>query len=239
MLLRVEYNTDLFEADTIARALEHFSHLLESVLADPTQPISQLTLLGENERHRLLVEFNANETEFPTLRCMHELVEQSALRTPESVAVVCGNDRTTYRELNDRANQIAHHLIKLGAGPDVLIGVFLERNSDLLPAILGVLKSGSAYVPLDPSYPRERLAAILEDAKASIVLTQQSLLTQVRGSVPNCVCVDAEWENIAAGPTENPVTRVKPENLGYVLFTSGSTGPQFVLISQFLKFLRP
>jgi len=224
MLLRVEYNTDLFEADTIARALGHFSHLLESIIADPAQPISRLTLLGENEKHRLLVEFNANETGFPTDRCMHELVEQSALRTPESVAVVCGNDRTTYRELNDRANQIAHHLIKLGAGPDVLIGVFLERNSDLLPAILGVLKSGSAYVPLDPSYPRERLAAILEDAKASIVLTQQSLLTQVRGSVPNCVCVDAEWENIAAGPTENPVTRVKPENLGYVLFTSGSTG---------------
>jgi len=224
MLIRVEYNTDLFEADTIARALEHFSHLLESVLADPTQPISQLTLLGENERHRLLVEFNANETEFPTLRCMHELVEQSASRTPDAVAVICGDDRITYQALNDRANQIAHHLIKLGAGPEVLIGVFLERNSDLLPAILGVLKSGSAYVPLDPSYPRERIAAILEDAKASIVLTQQALLTQVRGSVPNCICVDADWKEIAAGPTENPQTAVKPENLGYVLFTSGSTG---------------
>src|SRR4029078_9012287 len=110
MLIRVEYNTDLFEADTIARALEHFSHLLESVLADPTQPISQLTLLGENERHRLLVEFNANETEFPTLRCMHELVEQSASRTPDAVAVICGDDRITYQALNDRANQIAHHL---------------------------------------------------------------------------------------------------------------------------------
>src|SRR5262249_12354946 len=139
-------------------------------------------------------------------------------------ALVCGTERLTYRELNERANQIAHHLINLGAGPDVLIGVFLERNSDLLPAILGVLKSGSAYVPLDPGYPRERLAAILEDARASIVVTQESLLQQVGGSVPNCICVDSDWHKIANEPSENPAVAVKPENLGYVLFTSGSTG---------------
>src|SRR5262249_21267511 len=150
--------------------------------------------------------------------------EQSAERTPDADAVVCDSERISYRELNERANQIAHYLVKLGAKPDMLVGVFLERNSDLLPAILGVLKSGAAYVPLDPSYPRERLPAILEDAKASIVLTHASLLEQVAGSVPNCICLDADWSKIAGESKQNPRVAVKPENLGYVLFTSGSTG---------------
>jgi len=224
LLIRVEYSTDLFESDTIFSALEHFSNLLESIVTNPGQPISALGLLGEAERHNLLVEFNANEVKFPSGLCMHNFVEQSAARTPEAVAVICGAERTTYCALNERANQIAHHLIKLGARPDVLVGVFLERNSDLLPAILGVLKSGSAYVPLDPNYPRERLAAILEDANASVVLTQESLLAQVAGSVTSCICLDADWHKIAKEPSTNPSAAVKPENLGYVLFTSGSTG---------------
>jgi amino acid adenylation domain-containing protein/FkbH-like protein len=224
MLIRVEYSTDLFRADTIARSLEHFSTLLQSIAENPGQAVSQLALLGETEKHKLLVDFNANEADFPVGLCMHNLFEQSAARSPDAIAVVCGNERTSYRELNQRANQIAHRLINLGAGPDVLIGVFLERNSDLLPAILGVLKSGSAYVPLDPSYPRERLAAILEDAKAPLVLTQQSLLSQLAGSVPDCICLDADWHNIGKETSENPGIAVKPENLGYVLFTSGSTG---------------
>ncbi|PYV64568.1 MAG: non-ribosomal peptide synthetase, partial [Acidobacteria bacterium] len=218
------YSTDLFEAETIARALEHFSNLLRSVAADPDRQISRAGLLGQAEQHKLLVEFNANEAQFPAGLCMHNLFEQSVERTPDAAAVSCGNERTSYRELNERANKIAHYLIKLGAGPDVLVGVFLERNSDLLPAILGVLKSGSAYVPLDPSYPRERLAAILEDAKASVVLTQQSLVPQVSGSIPNCICVDTDWKKIAKESAQNPRVDVKPENLGYVLFTSGSTG---------------
>src|SRR5438045_1160597 len=222
--IRVEYSTDLFEADTIARALEHFSNLLRSVATDPDRPISRAGLLEQVEQRKLLVEFNANEAQFPAGLCMHNLFEQSVERTPDATAVVCGSERTSYRELNERANKIAHYLIKLGAGPDVLVGVFLERNSDLLPAILGVLKSGSAYVPLDPSYPRERLAAILEDAKASVVLTQQSLVPQVSGSVPNCICVDTDWKKIAKESAQNPRVDVKPENLGYVLFTSGSTG---------------
>jgi amino acid adenylation domain-containing protein len=224
LLIRVEYSTDLFEADTIARALEHFSNLLRSVAADPDRPISRAGLLEQAEQRKLLVEFNANEAQFPAGLCMHDMFEQSVERTPDATAVVCGSERTSYRELNERANKIAHYLIKLGAGPDVLVGVFLERNSDLLPTILGVLKSGSAYVPLDPSYPRERLAAILEDAKASVVLTQQSLVPQVSGSVPTCICVDTDWKKIAKESAQNPRVAVKPENLGYVLFTSGSTG---------------
>ncbi|MBV9182199.1 MAG: amino acid adenylation domain-containing protein, partial [Acidobacteria bacterium] len=126
--------------------------------------------------------------------------------------------------LNERANQIAHHLIEQGAGPEVLVGIFLERNSDLIPAILGVLKSGSAYVPLDPSYPRDRLAAILQDAKATVVLTQQSLRAQVAGSASSCICIDADWHQFTEQSRENPRVAVGPQNLGYVLFTSGSTG---------------
>jgi amino acid adenylation domain-containing protein/FkbH-like protein len=223
LMIRAEYSTDLFEDATIVRALGHFRNLLESAVANPGERISQLEMLGEDERRKVLVEFNANQADFP-VGCLHDLIEQSAERNPDAIAAFCGNERLSYGELNRRANQIAHHLLKLGAGPDVLVGVFLERRSHLLPAIAGVLKSGSAYVPLDPSYPRERLAAILEDAKAPIVLTQQSLLTQVERSAAKCICLDADSEEIASESTENPGVEVKPENLAYVLFTSGSTG---------------
>jgi amino acid adenylation domain-containing protein len=220
----IEYNTDLFEQSTIERLLGHFQVLLEGAVAHPDSRIGQLPMLAEAERRKVLVEFNATEREFPSGLGLHHLLEQAAQRTPGATAVVCGKKRTTYRELNSRANQIAHHLIKQGAGPGALVGVFLERNSDLLPAILGVLKSGAAYVPLDPGYPRERLAAILEDAKAPIVLTQQSLAAQVTGGLSRIICVDSDWGKIAQESDENPVVEFKPENLAYVLFTSGSTG---------------
>jgi amino acid adenylation domain-containing protein len=224
LLIRIEYSTDLFNAATVERMSEHFVNLLQSVAASPAEPICHRSLLSDAEAHKLLVEFNASEVRFPSGLCMHTLLEQSAERNPEAVAVACGRERLSYRELNQRANQIANYLIKLGAGPEVLVGVFLERGPDLLPAILGVLKSGSAYVPLDPSYPRERLSAIIEDAKAPIVLTQESLLAQVQASDANCVCLDSDWKKMALESTENPGVKVKPENLGYVLFTSGSTG---------------
>lgn len=221
---RVEYNTDLFEAKTVEGLLRHYKVLLENAITQPTTKVAKLPILTEAERQQVLVEFNANEHEFPSGMGLHHLLEQAAQRTPEATAVVCGRKRTTYRELNSRANQIAHHLMKLGAGPGALIGVFLERNSDLLPAILGVLKSGAAYVPLDPSYPKDRLAAILEDAKASIVLTQQSLAATVSGTADKVICVDSDWGKIAQESNENPGAKFMAENLAYVLFTSGSTG---------------
>ncbi|HEX6804484.1 MAG TPA: amino acid adenylation domain-containing protein [Terriglobales bacterium] len=223
LMIRAEYSTDLFNDSTITRALEHFQQLLESAVANPAQRISQLSLLPERERRQILVEFNANAADYPVGR-LQDFVERSASRVPDAVAIVCGGERTTYRELNERANQIAHHLRTLGAGPDVLVGVFLERTSNLLPAILGVLKSGSAYVPLDPSYPKERIAAIVEDAKAPIVLAQQSLMEPLAGTAAKIVCLDLDQEVIARQSTENPGIEVEPENLAYVLFTSGSTG---------------
>jgi len=224
LMVRAEYSTDLFDAETVTRALGCYQQLLESAVADPEARISQLSILGEVERQKILVEFNAAEALFPTGLCLDDLVEQTAARVPDSDALVCGSQRLSYRELNERANQIADHLIQNGAGPDVLVGIFLERNLDLLPAILGVLKSGSAYVPLDPNYPRERLAAILEDAKAPLVVTQRSLVDQIKAIGARKVCLDSDWGEIGRGSTHNPNVKVEPHHLAYVLFTSGSTG---------------
>ncbi len=224
LMIRAEYSTDLFEDATIARALQHFQRLLESVVAHPEQRVSELAILGEEERQKVLVEFNATEAEFPSGHRLHDFFEASAGRVPEATALVCGMDRISYGELNARANQIAHYLMELGAAPDVLVGVFLERTPELLTAILGVLKSGAAYVPLDPSYPRDRISAILEDTKAPIVLTQKSLTGELSGSAAKIIRVDDDWPRIARESRKNPASPVKPENLAYVLFTSGSTG---------------
>jgi amino acid adenylation domain-containing protein len=218
------YNTDLFDATTIERMLGHFQVLLEAVAEKPELRISQLPMLAQGERHRVLVEFNTTQADFRTGLCIHNLFEQTAKRVPDATALICGDERTNYRELNSRANQIAHSLIKLGVQPDVPVGIFMERNTDLLAGILGILKSGGAYVPLDPSYPRERLLAILEDAKAPIVLTQQSLAGELGTTDAHVICLDSEWPKIAREPKENPATQVKPQNLAYLLFTSGSTG---------------
>lgn len=223
LMIRAEYSTDLFDDRTITRALAHFENLLEAGVAHPDRRISQLGILSEEERHQVLVEFNRTAAEFPRL-CIHHLLEQTAERLPENVALICGEERISYRELNTRANQIAHYLMKLGAGPDVLVGVHMERTRDLVPAIFGVLKSGSAYVPLDPSYPRERLASILEDSRAGIIVTQRSLLGQLQKEGVQFVAIDAEQDLLARESAGNPATAVQPDNLAYVLFTSGSTG---------------
>ncbi len=221
---RVEYNTGLFEARTMEGLLRHYQVLLESAIAQPNSLIARLPMLTEAERLEVLVEFNATAREFPSGLGLHQLLEQAAQRTPGAAAVVCGKRRISYNDLNARANQIARHLIRLGAGPGVLVGIFLERNLELLPAILGVLKSGAAYVPLDPSYPRERLAMILEDAQAPIVLTQQSLAPGLAGAASKLICVDSDGEKIARESPEDPAVKIRPEDLAYVLFTSGSTG---------------
>lgn len=175
VLLRVEYDTDLFEDATIVRALGHYQKLLEGIAAHPDSRISEVPLLAEGERHKILVEFNQTGAEFPKSDVLHDFVARQAERTPNAPAIVFGNQRLTYRELNTRANQVAHYLMKQGAGPEVLVGIYCERSADMLVGILGVIKSGSAYVPLDPNYPKQRIRDILEDANAPIVVTQQAL----------------------------------------------------------------
>ena len=221
---RFEFNTDLFNSDTIERMLGHYETLLMRALENPSQRAASISLLTEKEQQQVVFGWNADKLDVPATECLHHLFEEQARRTPKATAVVVGKKKLTYRELNERANQIAHSLIKLGAGPEVLVGVFLERNEHLLPAILGVLKAGAAYVPLDPNYPQERIAAILGDAKAPIVVTQASLVAQVSATVQTVKTLNVEAAALQNESRENPGVPAKPENLAYVLFTSGSTG---------------
>jgi len=223
---RFEYCTDLFHAETVERLSSNFVHLLHAIASNPDQTIETLPLLTDAERRRLLVEWNNTAAVQPTPGpCLHQLIEQQAGRTPEHVAVVFEHQTLTYGELNRRANQLAHHLRALEVGPDVLVGLFVERSPEMLVGILGILKAGGAYVPIDPGYPKERVRCILEDSNVPLVLTQDSLVAQLPRFAGRSICLDSHWGAIATGESEdNPVTRVKPEQLAYVLFTSGSTG---------------
>jgi amino acid adenylation domain-containing protein len=217
------FSTALFDAATVERMASHYATLLEGAVADPDQPVSVLPLLTEAEHRQLVVEWNATELAYPRERCVHELFEEQAGRTPDAVALVCGAERLTYRELNARANRLAHHLRRLGVGPDVPVGVYLGRSSEIVVAILGVLKAGGAYVPLSPDYPRERLAFMLANSQAPVLLTTQEL----RGGAPRhgaaVVYLDSDEEGTAVREDDlGPVAEAA--NLAYVMYTSGSTG---------------
>ena len=222
--ITIEYALDLFQAATIERLVGHFETLLKAIAHDPDQIIADLPLLTEAERQQLLVEWNNTAVDYPEGFCIHDFVAQQTARTPEALALIGKEQRMTYLELNAKANQIAHFVMKHGAGPDVPVGIYCERSAHLVAGILGILKAGSAYVPLDPAYPKERLRYILEDAKAPIVLTQASLADDLPIFAGRRICLDGDWDAISREPEENPATRVRPEHLAYVLFTSGSTG---------------
>jgi len=228
-----QYNTDLFDGATIARMAEHYQTLLEGIVTNPKQKISELPLLTPNERHQLLVEWNNTWAEYPQDKCIHQLFEEQVEREPSSVAVVFEGEKLTYRELNARANQLAHYLQTLGVGPEVLVGICLERSFEMIIGLLGVLKAGGAYVALDPNYPSERLAFMLEDSSIPVLLTQEKLLEKLPAHSARVICLDSDSKEIASYPKENPLSSVKPENLAYVIYTSGSTGkPKGVLIQQ-------
>ncbi|BAY23348.1 amino acid adenylation domain protein [Calothrix sp. NIES-2100] len=226
----LEYNTDLFDAATIARMAEHLQTLLVSIVANPEQQIAQLPLLTANEQHQLLI-WNHTQAEYSLNRCIHELFEEQVEKTPYAVAVVFAERQLTYQELNTKANQLAHYLQKLGLSPDTLVGIFVERSLEMLVGLLGILKAGGAYVPLDPAYPSERLAFMLADAGVSVLLTQKNLQDGLPQTDAHIVCLDQDWETIAKNSNDNPNTTVQPENLAYVIYTSGSTGqPKGVMI---------
>ncbi|MGK7905412.1 MAG: amino acid adenylation domain-containing protein [Hormoscilla sp.] len=218
------YNTELFEAATIHRMVGHFQTLLDAIVVNPQQQVSTLPLLTSPERHQLLVEWNNPPVAYPQNRCIHQLFEAQVERIPEAVAVVFENQQWTYRELNARANQLAHHLQILGVGPEVLVGICMERSLEMVVGLLGILKAGGAYVPLDPAYPKERLAFMLSDSQVPVLLTQQKLVSELPEHWAKVVCLDADWEAIAWKPEGNPVSDVEPTNLAYTLYTSGSTG---------------
>ncbi|MBR8829322.1 MAG: amino acid adenylation domain-containing protein [Gomphosphaeria aponina SAG 52.96 = DSM 107014] len=218
------YNTDLFEAATIARMVGHFQTLLENIVAEPAERISDLGILTAAEQHQLLEEWNNTQTDYPQDKCIHQLFEAQVERTPNAVAVVWENQQLTYQELNQRANQLAHYIKALGVKEEVLVGVCQERSPNLIVSLLAILKAGGAYVPLDPNYPRERLAFMLADAQVPVLLTQQSLLEKLPENQAHVVCLDRDWEVINQENQENPSSSVEDTNLAYVLYTSGSTG---------------
>jgi amino acid adenylation domain-containing protein/non-ribosomal peptide synthase protein (TIGR01720 family) len=228
----IEYNTDLFDATTIQRMIGHVQVLLEGIVADPQQTISELPLLADAERQQLLVEWNDTRWEYPHDKCIHQLFEEQVARTPDAVAAVFEEQHLTYRELNARANQLARYLRSRGVAPDQLVGICVERSLDMLVAIWGVLKAGGAYVPLDPAYPPQRLAWMLEDAQVRLVLTQRRLVSVMPESQAQLVCWDTEVDTFAQENDRNLDLGTRPDQLAYTIYTSGSTGkPKGVLIS--------
>jgi aspartate racemase len=221
-----EYSSDLFEQATVARMAGHFATLLQAVVADPGLRLSQLPLLGEDERRQLLVEWNATEADYPAERCVHELFEEQAERRPEAVALLYEGQQLSYRELNERANQLAHHLRGLGVGPEVLVGLCMERCPEMVVGLLAILKAGGAYVPLDPAYPSERLAFMLADTAAPVLLTQSSPAHMFAAEGVHVLCLDSALplQEASRGDRENPQSGATAENLAYVMYTSGSTG---------------
>lgn len=227
----IEYNTDLFDAETIEHMLRHYQTLLESIVADPDKPIRELAVLSDNDRRQLIVTWNDTARDMPGDLCVHDLVARQARRTPDAIAAVCGDTDLTYSQLNRRADQLAQHLQSLGAGPGKLVGICVSRSLQMLVGLLGILKSGAAYVPLDPAYPAQRLEYMLGDSGASVLLTEQSLLDDLPAYDGTIVCLDRDWPVIEAQPAQAMSGTLAGDDLAYVIYTSGSTGkPKGVMV---------
>jgi amino acid adenylation domain-containing protein len=227
----LEYSTDLFDRSTIRRMVGHLERVLEQVAGDADVRLSQVDLLSEEERGLVVEEWNRTEAEYPADRCIHELFEAQAERTPEATAISFGAAALTYAALDHAANRLANHLRGLGVRPETRVGICLERGPELVVAILAVLKAGGAYVPLDPAYPAERLAFMLADSGAPLLLTLGPLPEGLAPHAAEVVCLDADRERIEAESAQAPAAGVLPENVAYVIYTSGSTGtPKGVMV---------
>ena len=218
------YNTDLFDAETIERMNGHFQTLLEGIVARPDQAITELPLLTSKEKQQLLVEWNGTQIDYAHDKCIHQLVAEQAERTPEAIAVAFEDQVITYKALNERANQLAHYLQKSGAQPDSLVGICVERSLEMVVGLVGILKAGAAYVPIDPNFPADRVDYMLDNAQVKLLLTQQRLVEKLPTQGASVICLDADWHDIAQESQEDPISSVTPENIAYVIYTSGSTG---------------
>ena len=226
------YHSELFDEATIARMAGHFQTLVAEIISDPDRPIARLALLSAVEQRALLTEWNQDAADYTSGLCVHTLFEAQAARTPDAVAIVLDGACLTYRELDERANQLAHELGCLGAGPELAVGMCLERSLAAIVALLGTLKSGAAYVPLDPAYPRDRLHYLAADAQVAVVLTHERLATSFAGQSAQVVCLDRDATRIAARPRTPNASGVRGQNTAYVIYTSGSTGqPKGVMVA--------
>jgi amino acid adenylation domain-containing protein len=232
----LEYNTDLFDEITIVRMTHHFAILLDSMLSGPALRISDLVLLSKEERQELIVTRNATQTSYPDTLCFHHLFALQIERSSDAIAVVFGEQQLTYRELDVRANQLANALRALNVGPEVRVAICMERSLELLIGLLGIFKAGGAFVPLDPALPKERMAFILADSSAPVLLTQSHLRARLPArapgtAAPSILCLDADWVPLAGTAATCPISGVTAANLAYLIYTSGSTGrPKGVLI---------
>lgn len=219
------YATDLFDATTLQRLAQHWTNLLHSIVADCTLRIAELPLHDNVERQATLLQWNPVVADFPSDACLHQLIEAQAERAPQAIAVTCAEQTLSYGELNSRANQLAHKLIASGVGPDVRVGLAVERSLEMLVGLLAILKAGGAYVPLDPSYPQDRLSYMIGDSGIELLLTQSHLLERL--PVPDCVrslMLDQEHDGLESYSDNNPQVCMSADNLAYVIYTSGSTG---------------
>lgn len=225
------YARDLYACETIERLVKHYQRVLERMVSDPNSRIGDLCLLDEEEQEQLLFAPNCTGVEYPAL-CVHAMIEQQVEISPDSIAVEFENRTITYDELNHQANRVARFLRSIGVGTESRVGVCLYRRLELIPVLLGILKSGAAYVPLDPTYPDDRLRYMLQDSNAELVVTQQGAPAASLWDVWRIIDLDEEWDNISGYSSDNPKFKVFPENLAYVIYTSGSTGrPKGVEIS--------
>jgi len=223
IVVSAEYNTALFKPETITRILTHYEHLLTCAIHTPEVSICQISLLTEPEQKQL-AEWNNTHNDYPEDKCIHHLFEQQAEKTPDAMAVVFEDQTLTYRQLNERANQLAHYLRQYGVGPDVPVGVCMDRCIELLPVLLGILKAGGAYVPLDPTYPAERLGFMASDTELSIVIAHSGLAETLVSDKIKLLLIEQEWDRLAQYPTNNPTLCTTPDHLAYIIYTSGSTG---------------
>ncbi len=224
LLLRMLFDRRRFDDATIERMLAHLKTLLEGMADNLDRPMSDLPILTAAERHQLLVEWNHTRADYPPGICLHDLFEAQVKRAPEAVAVVFEGGQLTYGELNRRANQLAHYLQRHGVGPEVLVGVHMERTVEMVIALYGILKAGGAYVPLDPEYPADRVAFMLQDAQVQVLLTQKKWAASLPEHGAQVICLDFDWATVAQESADNPASRATAENLAYVIYTSGSTG---------------
>jgi amino acid adenylation domain-containing protein len=220
----IEYNSDIFDDSTIERMVGHFEVLLGSALANPEKRLSELALLTPSERYQLLVTWNHTDADYPRDQCFQRLFEEQVERTPGAIAVICAGESLSYGELNSRANQVAYYLRGLGAQPDSIVGIYVDRSINMAVGLLGILKAGSSYTPLDPGFPKDRIEFMLKDSNAGILITQKGLSNNIEEFSGERISIDSDWDKISRESTNNLALISGPEHLAYVIYTSGSTG---------------
>ncbi len=225
------YNADIYDNFTISQMVRHFQVMLDAMTANPDQFVDDVVLLSDEEEHQQLVTWNSTQASYPSAKTIHQLFEEQARRTPDKTAVVDGDTSLTYRELDQKANELAHYLQNQGVAPDILVAVCLDRSAEMIVALLAILKAGGAYLPLNPEFPEERLRFMLEDSRTAHLITIGRDLRNVGEQIPSVIDLDRDRDRVSIQPVAPPVSNASPQNVAYCIYTSGSTGkPKGVLV---------